>query len=203
MNDSTKELLTTIAENLPKIKAQGFAEGQNTGGNTANGIIRLTDTLCIKAEEDGIWIEDNGVSVRLYSNDDNKIQAGYASYANTANCAYYDSEGRELKGTTIYEIGDSYAYVVLNDREVLSYGVIDDIFVELPEDCSIGFKSSVYFTTPSNVGDDFVQADGVYFKGDNTNNGTFTPESDTRYTIKFEYNGERFVATVSGVPANV
>ena len=203
MNESTKTLLTTIAENLPKIKEQGFIEGQNAGGGVADGIIRLTDTLCIKAEEDGIWIEDNGVSVRLYSNDDNKIQAGYASYANTANCAYYDSEGRELKGTTIYEFGDSYAYVVLNDRETLSYGVVDYISVELPEDYYIGFASSVYFTTPSYVGDDFVQADGVYFKGDHTSEGVFTPEADTRYSIKFEYNGERFVATVSGVPANV
>lgn len=203
MNEETKTLLKTIADNLTKVKAQGYVDGQKAGGNVANGTIYLTDTLCIKAEEDGIWIENNGTSVRLYSNADNKIQAGYASYANTANCANYDSVGRELKGTTLYEFEDSYASVVLNDGEVLSYGVVDNFSVELPEDYSVGFASSVYFTTPSYVGDDFVQADEVYFKGDNTHNGIFTPDADTRYTIKFEYNGESFVATASGVPSGM
>ena len=202
MNDSTKELLTTIAENMPKIKAQGFSEGQNAGGNnTVKDTIYLTNDLLIESRENGLWIVDGERATQIYSKDTLLSMADSAWNADEAVKASYDSEGRELKGTIVVEIGDSYAYVVLRDREILSFGVIDYIYFDPPEDdYYIGFESSMHFSTPSYVGDDFIQGDGVYFKGDHTSEGVFTPEADTRYSIKFEYNGERIVATVSGVP---
>lgn len=162
--------------------------------------ICLEDGVSLEAREDGIWIVDGEEEIQIYDSDWQQLQAQYSDYANEADYAFCDPEGRELKGTTLYEFYDSYAYVVLNDREVLSYDVVDNISVELPDEYYVGFESKVYFTTPSSVGSDFVQADDVYFKGDNTNNGVFTPEADTRYTINFEYNGNRYVGTVSGVP---
>ena len=202
LSEELKQKLIAIAENVQKVYDNGVADGQRTsGGNSSpQEVIYLTNDIRIESRENGLWIVNGEEEIHIYDSKWQQLQAQYADYANEAEKAFYDSEGRELKGCTLYEYGDSYAYVVLNDREVLSYDVVDYISVELPDDYSVGFESKVHFTTPSSVGSDFVQADDVYFKGDNTSNGVFNPEADTRYTIDFEYNGNRFVGTVSGVP---
>lgn len=200
LSEDTKQKLIEIAENIPKVYENGAASG---GGNSPKDVIYLTNDIRIESRENGLWIVDGEEELHIYDNKWQQLQAQYADYANEADRAFYDAEGRELKGTTVYEYYDSYAYVVLENGTALSYGVVDNISVELPEDYYIGFTSSVYFTTPSYVGGDFVDSDGVYYKGDDTDGGTFNPKTDTRYTLKFEYNGERFIATVSGVPANI
>lgn len=200
LSEATIQKFITIAENIQKVYDNGVASASSGSSSNPQGVIYLTNDLRIESRENGLWIVDGEEETHIYDSKWQQLQAQYADYANEADRAFYDSEGRELKGTTIYEFYDSYAYVVLENGTTLSYEVVDYISVELPDDYSVGFTSKVHFATPSSVGGDFVQADGVYFKGDNTNNGVFTPEADTRYTINFEYNGNRLVATVSGVP---
>lgn len=157
----------------------------------------------IESRADGIWIIDGEEETLLYDKDRFITTANRANYAESAECAYEDGEGRPIKGIDVQEYGDnSDAYVILYDGQVANYGVVDgSLEAEFPDEYSIGYTSTLLITTPSYVDEDYLStSQSVYFKGDNTNSGTFTPEADTRYTIKFEYDGVNIVGYVSGVP---
>ena len=197
MTESTKALLTTIAENLSKIKQQGII------GSGELDTIYLTNNIRIESRENGIWIVDGEEETLLYDKDRCITTVNRANYAEDAECASKDSEGRPIKGIDIQEYGDnSYAYVILSDGQVGTYGVVDgSLEAELPDECFLGYTSTLFFTTPSSIDENYFSTNQtVYFKGDNTNSGTFEPEADTRYTIKFEYDGVNIVGYVSGVP---
>lgn len=189
LSEKTQQKLTTIAENLQKVYS--------------NAKIYLTNNMRIESRADGIWIIDGENETLLYDNDRCITTVNRANYAESAERASKDSEGRPIKGVDIQEYGDnSYAYVILYDGQVGTYGVVDgSLEAELPDECFLGYTSTLYFTTPDYVDEYYFSTNQtVYFKGDNTNGGTFEPEADTRYTIKFEYDGVNIVGYVSGVP---
>lgn len=213
MNNTTENLINTmtnitksIAENQQAVYSAGEEAGKRSvivkGQDESNpqDTIYLTEGLRIESRADGIWIVSGENEVRLYNGGNNQVEASKTRYATEASSASYDSEGRDLKGKVLYEFDDSYAYAYIEDGVNISYGIVDYYSINMPDDYDIGFESNVYFTTPSYVDDSYVEEDDVYYKGDHTSEGKFTPEADTRYTIKYEYNGERFVGTVSGVP---
>lgn len=63
-----------------------------------------------------------------------------------------------------------------------------------------GCTASLYFTTPSVIPENYSQfpAD-AHFCGDSTDDGAFVPESNTRYTIVFDFDGYMINAYVRGV----
>ena len=154
LSEATKQKLIEIAENIQKVYNNGVADGSNDAIKVA---IYLTNGITIESREDGVWLVDNGEDFQLYDSKWQTLQADYAECANEAEYAYYDTLRRELKGTTLMEYSDSYAYVSLEDGSITSYGVVDYFSVDLPDDYYIGFSAKVYFTTSSYVGDDFME----------------------------------------------
>lgn len=204
MNESTAALLTTIAENMPKIKAQGIAEGQ---ANKIYETLTFSNGISIEAREDGIFIvnEENRAEKLFDANTAiiTAMQSDYASEADMAHTAYYDPQMRELKGTYVYEQGDvANATVPIEDGSVFSYGMVtNSIFgFSNPEQYEVGFTSALYFKTPDVIPENYSQfpAD-IYFKGDSTDEGAFVPEANMRYTIVFDFDGYMVNAYVSGV----
>ena len=194
LSDATMQKFITIVENLKSL------------GNSYMPLskIYLDNNTRIEAREDGIWIVDGERSTQLYSTLTLLSMADRAWSADEADKADYDSEGRELKGIDIQEYGDcDYFYVEASDGQIANIGVANGTLeVELPDEYDVGYTSKVIFTTPSSVDEYYFSTSATaYFKGDNTSGGEFTPEADTRYTIKFEYDGINVVGHVSGVPA--
>lgn len=205
LSEETTQKLITIAENIQKVYNNGVADGQRTSGGTptTQAVIYLTNDIRIESRENGLWIVDGENETLLYDNDRCITTVNRANYAESAERASEDGDGRPIKGIDVQEYGDnSYSYVVLYDGQVALYGIVDgSLESEIPDGISIGYTSTLFFTTPSSVDEYyFSTSQSVYFKGDNTNNGTFEPEADTRYTIKFEYDGVNIVGYVSGVP---
>ena len=197
-SDATLQKFIAIVENLK----------HSIKNSEASAVINLTNDLRIESRENGIWIVDGERATQIYSKDTLLSMADSAWNADEAGKASYDSEGITLKGIDIQEYGDcDYFYIDAYDGLVANIGVANGTFeVVLPDECEVGYTSKVFFTTPSDVDEYYFTANTsntVYFKGDHTNNGEFTPEADTRYTMNFEYDGVNIVAYVSGVPANV
>ena len=194
LSNETIQKFIAIAENLKRL------------GNSSVPFreIYLANNMRIESREDGVWIVDGEDEVLLYDKDRGITTVTKADNAGYAERAFTDGEGRTLKGIDIQEHGDgSYCYAILYDGQMANYGVVDGSFeVELPDEYSLGYTSTLLFTTPSYVDDYyFSTSETVYFKGDNTSDGEFTPEADTRYTIKFEYDGVNIVGYVGSVPA--
>lgn len=190
LSNETKELLIEIAETLPKIYEAGLAVPRE--------VIYLTNGIRIESRENGVWLVDNEEEIQLYDSRWQQLQAQYSDCANEAEYAFYDSSGRELKGTTVEENGDEgYVNVTLYDGSIISYGVVDDIFIEIPEDeLQVGYTSCVHFSTGSATTIDFTPASAV-FVGDSVVNLTLDIKPICRYTIKFEYNGESVIGYVT------
>lgn len=200
MNESTAALLTTIAENMPKIKTQGFLEGQ---ADKIYDTLSFSNGVNIEAREDGIYLCGVNGDSRLYEADNNSTVVDLARNADAALMAYYDAEYRELKGTTVNDYGDYDTLdLALYDGVIASCGVITTaLMVSLGSDWhQIGFTSALYFKTPNVIPENYSQfpAD-IYFKGDSTDNGAFVPEANMRYTIVFDFDGYMVNAYVSGV----
>lgn len=201
LSEALKQKLIEIAENIQKVYNTGVADGS---GDAIKAKIYLTNGMSIESRENGIWVVDGEEETQLYDNDRRITTVNRANYAEDAECASKDGEGRPIKGIDIQEYGDgSYCYVILSDGQVATYGIVDgSLEAELPDECFLGYTSTLIFTTPSSVDEYYLStSQSVYFKGDNTSNGEFTPEADTRYTIKFEYDGVNIVGHISGVPA--
>lgn len=202
MTDLSKELLTEIAEMLPKIKAQGFVEGRE--GMKALEKITFTNGMRIEAREDGIWLVDGDEEAQLYDATSQNICSQYSDCAGEADYAFYDTSGRELKGTSIQEYGDgSGCYVVLEDGQIASFDTVSGSFdIEFPEELYLGYTSKLFFTT-SSLGFVFMDVNHpVYFTGDKTENGVITIDQDTRYAITFEYDGWKLIGNVIATPAD-
>lgn len=197
LSNELKQKLITIAENIQKVYNTGVADGNS---DAVRATIYLTNGISIQSRASGIWIVDGEEETQLYDSQWQQLQAQFSDYASEADRAFYDPEERELKGTSIQDYGDmSNSYVSLYDRDFIVCGVADGTFdIELPEECPLDYSATLIFSASSGLY--LSTSTDVYFKGDHTSEGIFNPESDTRYTIKFEYNGERFVGTVSGVP---
>ena len=193
-SEATIQKFITIVENLKSL------------GNSTMPFdtIYLTNNIRIESREDGIWIVDGENETLLYDNDRCITTVNRANYAESAESAYKDGEGRPIKGVDIQEYGDnSYAYAILYDGQIANFGVVDStIDVEFPDELNIGYTSTILLTTPSGAVNFyyFSPSQTVYFKGDNTSDGEFNPVEGTRYTIKFEYDGVNIVGYVSGVP---
>ena len=194
LSDATIQKFIAIAENLKRL------------GNSSMpfSVIYLANNMRIESRGDGIWVVDGENETLLYDKDRGITTVTKADNAGYAERAFEDGEGRPIKGVDIQEYGDgSYSYVILYDAQIANYGVVDGSFeVEIPDELSLGYTSTLFFTTPDYVDEYYFSTNQtVYFKGDNTSDGEFTPEANTRYTIKFEYDGVNTVGYVSGIPA--
>lgn len=164
--------------------------------------IKLTHDMRIEAREDGIYLCGvNGDSLIYEAS--NSTVVDLARNADAALLSYYDSEYRELKGTTVTEYGDYDTLdMALYDGVIASCGIITTaLMVSLGSNYQhVGFTSALYFRTPSVIPENYSQfpAD-IYFKGDSTDNGAFVPEANMRYTIVFDFDGYMMNAYVSGV----
>ena len=177
-------------------------------------IVHLANDMRIEAREKGIWLvsdEDEYLQTLIFdrTNGDSLADyaevAGHAEYAESASgaeCAEYDMSGRILKGAIISDYGDKNSMeVFLDDGSVFYLGIISDsLIVYAPENSEPGHTTALYFTTPSEIPENYTQfpAD-IYFKGDSTDEGAFVPGANMRYTIVFDFDGYMLNAYVSGV----
>lgn len=187
---------------LPKIKAQGVAEGLD--GIVAFESIKFSNGVRIEAREDGLHVVAGEEDALLYDLQWGQIYANNADRARDATRAFSDSYGRELKGTSIQEYGDGdNFYVILEDGQIASVDTVSGTFnMEFPDEIYLGYTSKLYFTTSS---DGYVFIDvsqPVYFRGDSTENGSIIIDQDTRYSITFEYDGYHLIGSVSAVPVD-
>lgn len=178
----------TVNENTLKVVAKG-EEGETVTRTFVDG---RGDTFANIAEE---------ADTANYA-----YEADYAGEAGHAEYASSDEDGRFLKGTIITDIGDTdNAELYLDDGCAFYYGIIStSVIAYCPEEPWTGFTSGLYFTTPSVIpeGSNYSQfPKDIHFKGDSTDEGTFVPEPDTRYTIVFDFDGYMLNGYVSGVPA--
>lgn len=193
LSNETKELLIEIAETLPKIYEAGLAVPRE--------VIYLTNGIRIESRENGVWLVDNEEEIQLYDSRYQQLQAQYSDYANEAEYAFYDSSGRELKGTTVEDNGDEgYVNVTLYDGSIISYGVVEDISIEIPEDeINLGYTSCLHFSVGENA---WISSPScVYYVGDGTEDGTIVLDGWQRYTIKYEYNGNMVIGYVRCNPS--
>jgi len=194
----------TVGDRNLKVATEEFVNGKLSSGsaNTQQNAIQLSNGIRIESREDGVWLVDGDEETQLYDSQSQQIQAQYSDFANEADYAFYDTSGRELKGTSIQEYGDgSGCYVVLEDGQIASFDTVSGSFEwEFPEELYLGYTSKLFFTTSSS-GFVFVDMNHpVYFRGDSTENGAIIIEQDTRYTIAFEYDGYNLIGSVSAVP---
>ena len=193
LSNETKELLTTIAENLPKVYEAGLSAPRE--------VIYLTNGIRIESRENGVWIVDGEEAVQLYDSRWQTLQADYADCSREADYAYYDPSGRELKGTTVEDNGDEgYVNVTLYDGSIISYGVVEDISIEIPEDeINLGYTSCLHFSVGENA---WISSPScVYYVGNGTEDGTIVIDGWQRYTIKYEYNGNMVIGYVKSNPS--
>ena len=80
------------------------------------------------------------------------------------------------------------------------YGEVSSINVTFPADMSLDYISCLIFTTPSTIPSDYSTFPSeLYFKGDDSVDGTFVPMKSMRYTMVFYYDGVKLVGLVSGI----
>lgn len=192
-------------------------------------IIYLTNGMRIESREDGIYLCGSDVEygiedeTLLYSpaggvqasaaghaniadeayTANQATNADYASTSGTADSALTDSEGRTLKGVMSEEYGDVGSQeIYILDGYIVSIGIVSTSLIGVFGSGyqTMGFTSALYFTTPSEIPENYTQfpAD-IYFKGDSTDEGAFVPEANTRYTILFDFDGYMVNGYVSGV----
>ena len=89
---------------------------------------------------------------------------------------------------------------IVNNSSTYYDVIATSLVVSVDEVLPTCFISALYFTTPSEIPNNYTQfpAD-IHFKGDGTDDEAFVPEADTRYTIAFVYDGLSLVGYVSGV----
>lgn len=106
------------------------------------------------------------------------------------------------EGVLLYEpdITPDMVMVTLTDGFMARYDMpLDHISVSFPP-MKIGYTSMLYFSTPSKQLTDYSTfPEETIFKGDSTEDGKFIPESNTRYTMVFDYDGVNIIGYVSGV----
>lgn len=177
--------------------------------------IKFANGLSIESREDGIYLvdstKDEENEIILYSGGfnsyvENAEYASYASEAGLAENAVSDTQDRMLKGTEYGDYGDCEDLEHnINDGQIISYGIVGSLIANINEyelDMTKGLTSGLHFTTPSVIPENYTQfPDIIYFKGDSTDEGAFVPETNTRYTIVFDYDGNLIIGYVSGVPA--
>lgn len=113
--------------------------------------------------------------------------------------------GKEIADKPIiYKTGDiDVLEQYLESNLVSSHGIVStSIKIMLEATIEVGFTAALYFVTPSEIleGSDYSQfPENIHFKGDSTDNGTFVPEENMRYTIVFDFDGYMVNGYVSGV----
>ena len=84
------------------------------------------------------------------------------------------------------------------------YGELTSISVAFPDDIALDYMSSIVFSTPSELQENYSTFPSeVYFKGDECDGGIFIPNFSTRYTILFYYDGVKIIGLVSGIEIEV